>query len=206
MINFLHKKVACKKIGIALSVAIVAWFFGFELLALLALAVVLVYGYLYRKTEFNFSFEKNDIIAPVDGIVSSIAITDDGMHQIVIESSLYDEASLRVPMSDVTVSSIKLFRGARLDRSSQLFDDLGEKLKVEFTHINGEKITLIHQLQRSIIPIELFVSEGSTVECKSTYGIAHNAITTLTLPKTVHLDLQVGEHILSAQTTIAKFH
>lgn len=186
---------------------IIFYMFGFEFLATLAFFTTLYFVAIFRNPERELQvFDSSSIIAPSDGIVSSIEELEDDeyRYKIEIESSFTDVGLLRSPINGKVVKSL-LKKGAKTAKSSKLFHDLNESLTVEFVDEKDNTIKIVHQSKQSLVPIYSDLKESQEVIKSMRYGFATNCVTTIYLKSNVRLNVQLSEKVTASESLIAYF-
>ncbi|MFT7859970.1 MAG: phosphatidylserine decarboxylase [Sulfurimonas sp.] len=186
---------------------LVFYMFDFEFLATLAFFTTLFFLAVFRNPERELqNFESTSVLAPCDGVVSSIEELEDEeyRYKVEIDSSITDVGILRAPTSG-KVKNIKLTNGTKLSKSSKLFHDLNDSLTIEFVDEKQNSIKVVHRLKQSCFPIFCDLTDTQEVMKSLRYGFASNCVTTIYLKSNVRLDLQVAQKVRASESLIAYF-
>ncbi len=186
---------------------VIFYIFGFEFFSTIAFFVTLYFIAIFRNPERELQqFEASSIIAPCDGVVSSIEELEDDeyRYKIEIDSSITDVGILRAPIN-ANVASCVLTKGAKLSKNSKLFNDLSESLSIEFIDEKQNSVKVIHRSKQSLVPIFSDLKESQEVVKSIRYGFATNSVTTLYLKSNVRVNLQLAQQVRAAESLIANF-
>ena len=181
--------------------------FDIEFLALIAFILSVAFAFIFRNPEREFpSFEKNNLVSPVDGRVISIDHIQDSeyTYKVEVDSSYLDIGILRTPL-DSTLESLILRKGTRLAKTSTLFEDVNENAELIFVDDNSNSVKVRHQLKRSFDGINIDVVTPKKLKQASRYGVMLNGITTIYLPKNFRLNVTLGNELKGSQTLIGYF-
>lgn len=182
------------------------YIFGFEFLATIAFFVVLFFAYIFRNPERELqNFDSSSVLAPCDGIVTSIEeLEGEYRYKVEVESSITDIGILRAPING-KATNVLLKKGTKTNRASKLFADLNESLSIEFIDEKGNSVKVLHRLKQSAVPIFSDLVESQNVIKSARYGFASNCVTTIYLKNNVRLNLQLSQQITASQSLIAYF-
>jgi len=117
-------------------------FLDLEFLQFFAFLATIFFMFVFRNPERqNLYFDKNSVVSPVDGVVTSIEeLTDDEYsYKIEIDSSYLNVSLLRTPFTS-TLKNIKKQNGARLSQLSALSKTINENLELVFVDNNDNSI------------------------------------------------------------------
>lgn len=204
---FIFSKYSFNYIAYSALAFIVFYILDLEFLATLTFFVILFFLYTFRNPERELQlFENTSVLAPCDGVVSSIEELEDEeyRYKIEIESSFTDIGVLRAPMS-AKVSKVKLIQGTHLGKDSKLFSDLNEYLELEFVDEKNNSVKVVHRLKQSVLPVFFDFIEGQHCVRSVRYGFASNCTTTIYLKSNVRVDLQVAQRVEASQSLVAYF-
>jgi len=200
--SFSLYKSAKKYIVYSLIAFFIFWIFDFEILKYLSVIAMVSFIFLFRNPFRSVSsYEKNRVLAPVDGKVISIEDIDDKYFtkKIEIDSTCFNVAVLYSPMRCIVTDIIKT-NGAKLPSSDSKFKKLNENITLIFENEDKHKLKINHLTKFSFsdIDIDLFVKQK--LEDGTVYGFMLNGITTIYIPKDFKLNLSVGSEIVATQT------
>lgn len=204
---FIIAKYAYSYVAYSALIFFVFYIFGFEFFATIAFFVTLYFIAVFRNPERELQiFESSSIIAPCDGVVSSIEELEDDeyRYKIEIDSSITDVGILRSPINGKVVSTA-LTKGTKLAKTSKLFHNLNEALSIEFVDENQNSIKVVHRSKQSIVPIFSDLKKSQEVIKSIRYGFATNSVTTIYLKSNVRLNLQLAQQVRAAESLIANF-
>ena len=204
---FIIAKSGWKYIGYASLAFVLFAIFDLEFLEFFAFVAILFLIYLYRNPEKEMPFyQKNSVLAPVDGVVTSIENIEDSeyAYKIEIESSYLNIGVLRLPMS-AKVDSLEIIRGSRVSKKSKLFPLLNEYAKVRFIDEHNNSIELVHRLKQSFAPIDIDLVKGQEMLQSTRYGLVINGTTSLYLKSNFRLNVKTGQEISAAETLLGYF-
>ena len=193
-----------RPVGIAAAAAIVFAAFGFETLALLALAAAVLLAVGYRHPVRTVSnFERSSITSPCDGTVLSVETMSDGSIVLAIETGWMDASILTMPFDGCITHSL-LTRGARLSKSSALFKALNERGRVVFESNSGHDIRMSHTLYRCSAPLVLDTvpEEGNRYNRAARYGVMTEGMTRIHLPASTRVAVNPGEKVRASETLL----
>jgi phosphatidylserine decarboxylase len=186
---------------------VVFYIFGFEFLATVAFFVILYFVAIFRNPERELQvFESSSIIAPCDGVVSSIEELEDDeyRYKIEIEGSITDVGILRSPVNGKVANAV-LTKGTKLSKRSKLFNELNEALSIEFIDEKQNSIKVEHRSKQSFVPIFSDLKESQEIIKSIRYGFATNCVTTIYLKNNVRLNVQLAQQVRAAESLIANF-
>lgn len=183
--------------------------FDLDLLQFFAFLTTLFFIFIFRNPERqNMLYQKNSVVSPVDGVVSSIEeIEGKGRYayRVEIDGSYLNVALLRVPFSS-TLEELKLQRGARLSSFKSLSKSINENAELIFSDTqSSNKMKLVHRLKQSIKGIDIDVAKGQNLLQGSRYGLVVNGITELYLPHNFRLNIDVGNELKASESLIGYF-
>jgi phosphatidylserine decarboxylase len=204
---FILHKHSFKYIAYAFAAFLLLSMLDLELLATAAFIFMLICAYLFRNPEKSFvSYEKNALVSPVDGKVVKIEEIEDDRYgyRVEIESGYLDVSVLRVPFES-TLKEMNLVNGTRVSTKSKLFNKLNEYASLELADDNEHTIKLIHRLGRSFAPLYIDIYKDEKLQNRARYGVMLNGITTIYLPKSFKLNVNVGNQISGSETLLGYF-
>ncbi|MBA1438280.1 MAG: phosphatidylserine decarboxylase [Epsilonproteobacteria bacterium] len=187
---------------------VVLYIFDFDFLATVAFFVLAALVFFFRNPERELNnFDDTSVLAPCDGVVQAIdeIKSEDGYtYEIKIESSFLDVSVLRMPIT-AKVESLHVIRGTRVASTSSLYKKLNESLEIVLDDEKGNKLKMLHRLQKGAFTIFCDQVEGERLHKSIRYGYANNCITTLYLKSNVRINIKVGQRVYASQTLIAYF-
>lgn len=204
---FIVAKYASSYVAYSALAFVVFYMFGFEFLATIAFFITFYFIAIFRNPERELQvFESSSIIAPCDGVVSSIEELEDNeyRYKIEIDGSITDVGILRSPVNG-KIASVLLTKGTKLSKRSKLFNDLNEALSVEFIDEKQNSIKVEHRTKQSLVPIFSDLKESQEVIKSIRYGFATNCVTTIYLKSNVRLNVQLAQQVRAAESLIANF-
>ncbi len=196
-----------KYVASAFLAFIIFSIFDIEFLAFISFALMLAFGFIFRNPEREvLSFEKNSLVSPVDGSVTSIEDIQDSeyAYKLEIDSTYFNVGVLRTPL-DSTLKNVIVKKGARLASTSTLSKDINENVELIFVDENSNSVKVVHRLKRSFDDISVDVKNAQNVKQASRYGVMINGTTTIYLPKNFRLNVTVGSELEGSQTLIGYF-
>jgi hypothetical protein len=174
-----------------------------DILSYITFAILIYLVVLYRDPRRNPpDISSSALLSPADGVVEDI-IEDGKYYTITISSMLYSNAILASPCK-AKVSSIKLYRGARLPVKSPLFKELNEALFVTFES-EKYKVELEHRLQRSPFEIYTNLRGGIELDAGEVYATAVLARSVVKIPKDFRIYVKKGSKVYAAHTILGYF-
>ena len=170
------------------------------LLNLLLLAVSFIAGYIfYIPGRVPFETTDTALVAPVDGVVSSIEKVD-GKTLIKIDKSLFGSSAVYSPV-DGSVESFNIKHGLFLDRSNPKSDHLNERGVVTYKwqdHLvklylkcGVYSLGLLNSLHKERVTageFQLHMSDGTL---------------TMELPENIKIEAVVGDKVLGGYSLLA---
>ncbi len=196
-----------KYVASAFLAFIIFSIFDIEFLAFISFALMLAFGFIFRNPEREvLSFEKNSLVSPVDGSVTSIEDIQDSeyAYKLEIETTYFNVGVLRTPL-DSTLKNVIVKKGARLASTSTLSKDINENVELIFVDENSNSVKVVHRLKRSFDDISVDVKNAQNVKQASRYGVMINGTTTVYLPKNFRLNVTIGSELEGSQTLIGYF-
>ena len=181
--------------------------FDFDILEFISFVALLFFIFVYRNPErLAPNFQKNSVVSPVDGVVTSIEEIDDKdyAYKIEIESSYLNVSFLRAPLN-ASLKSINKKNGARLPKIDDLAKKINENAELIFEDNQKNKVKIIHMAKQSFDGIEIGVIEGQNILQSSRYGLMINGLTTLYLPQNFRLNISVGNELIASESLIGYF-
>lgn len=182
-----------------------------EFLAFLAFVAMILIAYFYRNPERITPFyQEKSIVSVCDGKVLAIESVEnlDGSsepcHKVSIVSGYMDTAMLRAPFTS-HLNLLALRRGARLSRESANFELLNEALRFKFVSKNENTLIVYHQLTQSFDDFNLQAQDKQELLQGARYGLMLKGITTLYIPASSRIAVNVGTHLRAGETLIGYF-
>jgi len=204
---FILNKHSFSYLGYSFIAFIVLLVLDLEILAFFALIFFLFSAFVFRNPEKALNtFEENALLSLVDGTVTKIEEIEDSKYgyKLDITSSYMDVSILRAPF-DAKVKSFNLIRGARLSQNAQKFSALNENATLIFENISGQNIKVVHQLTQSFAPLFIDTAKGSSLAKTSRYGVMLCGVTTIYIPKSFKLNVQVTDKVSASETLLGYF-
>jgi len=169
-------------------------------LNLLLLAVSFIAGYIFYIPErVPFETSASALIAPVDGVVSSIEKVD-GKTLVKIDKSLFGASAVYSPITG-SVKSLNIKHGLFLDRSNPKSDHLnesgtiiykwGEHLVKLYLKCGVYSLGLLNSLHKDRVTageFQLHMSDGTL---------------TIELPENIKIETTVGDKVLGGYSLLA---
>ncbi|MBU0721158.1 phosphatidylserine decarboxylase [bacterium] len=194
-------------IGFSFFAFIVFSIIDLDILQFLSLLAIVFLVFVYRNPERMVSiFEKNSVVSPVDGVVSSIEELENSKYayRLVIDSSYLDVPVLRVPLTS-SVKSVDKKHGTRLSAASALSNKLNENVELVFEDESSNKIKLVHMSKQSFDGISINAIQSQKFLQGNRYGVMINGMTYIYLPQNFRLNVNVGNEIIGSETLIGYF-
>jgi len=204
---FILHKHSFSYLGYSFIAFIVLLVLDLEILAFIALVFFLFSAFVFRNPEKALNnFEENALLSLVDGTVTKIEELDDAEYgyKLDITSSYMDISVLRAPF-DAKVKSFDLTRGTRLSKYATKFSTLNENAALVFDNKSGENIKVVHRLTQSFAPLFIDTTVGSSLAKSSRYGVMLCGVTTIYLPKSFKLNVNVTEKVSASETLLGYF-
>jgi len=204
---FILNKHSFSYLGYSFTAFIVLLVLDLEILAFFALIFFLFSAFVFRNPEKALNtFEENALLSLVDGTVTKIEEIEDSEYgyKLDITSNYMDVSILRVPF-DAQVKSFNLIRGARLSQNAQNFSALNENAALVFENVSGQNIKVVHQLTQSFAPLFIDTAKGSSLAKTSRYGVMLCGVTTIFIPKSFKLNVQVTDKVSASETLLGYF-
>ncbi len=199
--TFIVSKAGYKYVAILVSAIVIFSFLNFSLLRLLSLVLLGAVVYIYRNPELEIPYmQKGAFLSPVDGKVVAINSLDN-TYEIVIESSLFDISILRAPFFS-SLHSVNLRRGMRLSTDTRKSTLLNEKVELVFEDRYNNVVHVEHMLDNSIDDLSVYVKSGEELSQGRRYGVMTKGRTTLSIPLSSRLSVQVDSHVKSGETLL----
>ncbi len=193
-----------KYVSISAAIFVVCFLLDLDLLTFIAFLVTLALAFSFRNPERELPpFEKGSVVAPVDGVVTSIESIEDEKfaYKVKIDATYLDLGVLRVPMAS-KLQSVQHFHGARLSDEIQLHQDINENATLVFEDSNKNLVKIQHRLKQSFAPIFIDIIEAQELRQGARYGVQIDGITTIFLPKNFRVNVSVGNQLQGSQTLL----
>ena len=193
-----------KYVSISAAVFVLCFLFDLDLLTFIAFLVTFALGFAFRNPERELPpFEQGSVVAPVDGVVTSIESIEDEKfaYKVKIDTTCLDVGVLRVPMAS-KLQSLQHFHGARLSNEIQLHQEINENATLVFEDSNANLVKIQHRLKQSFAPIFIDIIEAQELRQGSRYGVQVNGTTTIFLPKNFRVNVSVGNQLQASQTLL----
>ncbi len=151
-------------------------------------------------------FQPNSVVAPVDGVVTTIQQLEDSeyAYKIDIESSYFNIGVLRFPM-DAKVETVTVVKGSRVAKNSKLFPLLNEYAELVFVDNAENKVKVLHRLKQSFAPIDIDLVKNQELMQRTRYGTMINGVTSIYLKSNFRLNVSVGQETSASETLIGYF-
>ena len=204
-LNGIIVKEGWRYIGCALAAALVLAMLDLEPFALLAAAAAggLVWIY-HQPARMPSAGGAGKVIAPCDGKVTAIGREEDGRVSIEIETGCFQTSLLCMPVEGVIRTS-KLIRGAMLSRKSPLFEKLNETAELCFEDKTGREVAVRHRLLPGFAPLVIDpVQEAVSSTPAARYGVMLHGVTSLSLPASTRLTVDVGERVFGGASVLGQ--
>ncbi|TKI69008.1 phosphatidylserine decarboxylase [Sulfurimonas crateris] len=180
-----------------------------DILQFLAFLTTLFFIYIFRNPEReNMLYQKNSVVSPVDGVVSSIEelqAQNSYAYKIEIDGSYFNVALLRVPFTS-TLEELELQKGARLSAFKALSKSINENAELIFSDEESlNKMKIVHRLKQSVKGIDIDINKSQALVQGSRYGLVVNGITELYLPHNFRLNVDIGNELRASESLIGYF-
>ena len=182
-------------------------FLDFDFLQFFSFLAIIFFIFVFRNPERDMpSFQDASVVAPSDGVISSIQeLKDDEYgYKIEIDGGFFDVSLLRVPLVS-TLEKVEVLRGARISKFSTLHVDINENATLVFKDKNENTLKVTHRLKQSFKPLDIEIIKSQNLNQGARYGVMVNGITTLYLPKNFRLNISVGTEVRASETLIGYF-
>lgn len=196
-----------KYIGASVALFVFFTFIDIAFLEFLSFVAILFFIYVFRNPERMVpSYEPQSVTSPVDGMVVSIDEIEDAEYKyaITIESSYFDVALLRAPLSG-NIEVLEEQKGSKLPLQDSLAHKLNTKASLVFTNGAENKVKVTHILKRSLDGISLNTPQSKNLLQGARYGLMVDGVTTLYLPENFRINIDVGMQILASDTLVGYF-
>lgn len=194
-------------LGYSFIAFVVLLILDLELFAFFAFGFFLFTLFVFRNPEKQLNnFDENALLSLVDGRVSKIEELDDPEYgyRVQITSTYMDISVLRAPF-DAKVKSVTLQRGARLSQNSQNFPLINENGALVLENESGKTIKVVHRLTQSFAPLFIDTAEGSSLVKTARYGVMLCGVSSIYLPKTFKLNVNVRDEVSAGETLLGYF-
>ncbi len=199
--TFIVSKAGYKYSAILLGAIVLFSFLDFSFLRFLSLIALGFVLYIYRNPELELpSMQKGAFLSPVEGKIVALNSLDSG-YEIVIESSLFDISILRAPFSS-TLQSVHIRRGARLSAELKKSALLNEKVDLVFEDRFNNLLHVEHMLDNSIDALSVYVTSGEELTHGKRYGVMTKGKTTIWVPLSARLSVQLDSQVKSGETLL----
>ncbi len=196
-----------KYIGASVALFVFFTFIDIAFLEFLSFVAILFFIYVFRNPERMVpSYEPQSVTSPVDGMVVSIDEIEDAEYKyaITIESSYFDVALLRAPLSG-NIEVLEEQKGSKLPLQDSLAHKLNTKVSLVFTNNVDNNVKVTHILKRSLDGISLNTPQSKNLLQGARYGLMVDGMTTLYLPENFRINIDVGMQILASDTLVGYF-
>ena len=151
-------------------------------------------------------FQPNSVVAPADGVVTTIQELEDSeyAYKIDIESSYFNIGVLRFPM-DAKVETVTVVKGSRAVKNSKLFPLLNEYAELVFVNNADNKVKVLHRLKKSFAPIDIDLVQNQELMQRARYGTMINGVTSIYLKSNFRVNVSVGQQTSASETLIGYF-
>ena len=198
-------------VGLLLLLVVVFFVSDGMLDTLVVLGLFLGALYVFRTPNRTPAyFEEGAIVAPCDGIISSIeplmckGILQSECVKITIHTRLGDVGILSAPIGG-TIDIVSHTKGMQLSLFSPKSHVLNEHAKVVFRDYQEHTVVLKHRLQRGNVAISLREPLDHTIELGQHYGFMAHGETLLFVPASTRLAVKKGMTIEASQTLLGYF-
>lgn len=204
---FIIAKSGWSYIGYALLAFVIFSILDLDLLAFASFLLSVFFIYVFRNPEKEMPFfQPNSVVAPVDGVVTTIQQLEDSeyVYKIDIESSYFNIGVLRFPM-DAKVETVTVVKGSRVAKNSKLFPLLNEYAELVFVDNAENKVKVLHRLKQSFAPIDIDLVKNQELMQRTRYGTMINGVTSIYLKSNFRLNVSVGQETSASETLIGYF-
>lgn len=204
---FIIAKSGWSYIGYALLAFVIFSILDLDLLAFASFLLSVFFIYVFRNPEKEMPFfQPNSVVAPVDGVVTTIQQLEDSeyAYKIDIESSYFNIGVLRFPM-DAKVETVTVVKGSRVAKNSKLFPLLNEYAELVFVDNAENKVKVLHRLKQSFAPIDIDLVKNQELMQRTRYGTMINGVTSIYLKSNFRLNVSVGQETSASETLIGYF-
>jgi len=194
-------------LGYSFIAFIVLLILDLEILAFFVLVFFLFSAFVFRNPEKALNnFEENALLSLVDGTVTKIEELEDSEYgyKLDITSSYMDVSILRAPF-DAKVKSFDLTRGARLSNNAKNFSAINENAVLVLENKSGQNIKVVHRLTQSFAPLFIDTTNGSSLSKTSRYGVMLCGVTSIYIPKSFKLNVNVTDKVSASETLLGYF-
>jgi len=185
---------------------IIFWILDLDFLSSVSFIMMIILLFLYRNPEKQINNEQEAILSPIDGSIVSIEELKDNKYRYKID---IDTSSLNISVMhsvmNSSVKSIRIVKGSRLSKKSKLFELLNEHAIIELCDEKDNEIKIIHRLRQSISPLDIKLIPQQKLQKGDRYGIAIYASTSIYLPSSAHLNVNILQNVSAAETSLAFF-
>jgi len=191
----------------AIGFFLVFGFFDLDFLQFFSFLAIIFFIFVFRNPEREIpSFQSSSIVAPSDGIISSIEELKDEeyAYKVEIDASFFNVSLLRVPLVS-TLEKVEILHGSRVSKFNPLHLDINENATLIFKDTNKNTLKVTHRLKQSFKSLDIEIIESQKLNQGARYGVMVNGITTLYLPKNFRLNVSVGTEVNASQTLIGYF-
>ena len=206
-LSFIAKE-GWKVLGYSIAIFIFFVLLHLNFLSYIAFAFILFFAFVYRNPERASSVDDaNGVVSPVDGKILSIEeLHNDNeyTYKITIDSSYSDVSALRSPISAV-VEDFEHIHGTKLGYGDKLYNALNENLTFTLVSPNGMKMKLKHTLKESFDDVSIYIKKDDSLKISARYGFMLSGITTIYLPKTFHINVNVGSKLFASSSLLGSF-
>ena len=204
---FIIAKSGWSYIGYALLAFVIFSILDLDLLAFASFLFAVFFIYVFRNPEKEMPFfQPNSVVAPVDGVVTTIQQLEDSeyAYKIDIESSYFNIGVLRFPM-DAKVETVTVVKGSRVAKNSKLFPLLNEYAELVFVDNAENRVKVIHRLKQSFAPIDIDLVKNQELMQRTRYGTMVNGVTSIYLKSNFRVNVSVGQETSASETLIGYF-
>lgn len=207
-LSFIAKE-GWKVLGYSIAIFIFLVLLHLNFLSYIAFGFVLFFAFVYRNPERASNVDDaNGVVSPVDGKILSIEELykdDEYAYKLTIDSSYTNVSVLRSPMS-ATVTDFKYIHGTKLAYGDVLYNALNETITFTLISKEDRKIKIKHTLKESFDDLNIYIKEGETLNISTRYGFMITGITTIYLPKSFNINVNVGSKLLASASLLGNFN
>lgn len=195
--------------GILFVLLIIGVALHWQILAVIALLLILFCVNFFRDPHREISQEPNEIVSPADGLVVEIEemeeteVTQQQFRRVAIFLSVFDVHVNRAPVEG-KVSYVKHFPGEYLDARNPECSKRNEAMTWAFENEDGTFVVrqITGAIARRIVP---WSKLGDTVAKGERFGmIRFGSRTEIYLPLTAKVQVRLGQKVLGGETVIAR--
>lgn len=168
-------------------------------LGVLAAAITLFLGYIFRNDSRYIFANSRNILSPVDAVVSAID-ADDKEYKIYCKVSLLGSRKVLAPIEG-KLDIKRVQRGLNLDPNSFKASLLNEQVQIELSNeVNLKKVGL--KLIAGKYSNAVDITSNEDISQGEAIATLVDGIVVVTLPKDETLNIKIGEKLKAGQTNL----